>query len=45
MADQKVRVTTRLWSGEVRKADKSKEQKPAYEFSNGRKFVQPKASG
>jgi len=42
MADQKVRTTERLWSSEVKRADKSKEVKPTYEFSNGRKFVQPK---
>jgi hypothetical protein len=34
-----VRTTKTTWSSEVKKADKSKEEKPTYEFSNGRKFV------
>jgi len=42
MADQQVRTTTRGWRDEVKKADKRPEVKPTYEFSNGRKFVEPK---
>jgi len=42
MADQKVRTTQRPWSDEVRQADKTPEQKPAYVFSNGKRFDQPK---
>lgn len=33
--------TTKLFSEIVREADPTEEVKPAYEFSNGRKFVQP----
>lgn len=42
MADQKVRTTQRTWGDEVRKADKTREQRPAYEFSNGKKTQLPK---
>jgi hypothetical protein len=38
MADN---MTTKLFSELVREIDPSEEEKPAYEFSNGRKFVQP----
>lgn len=31
---------TRLWSQEVAEADPLPEEKPTYEFSNGRKFYE-----
>jgi hypothetical protein len=40
--DQTVKTSERLWSEEVKKADNTPEQKPTYEFSNGRVFVEPK---
>ena len=33
--------TTKLFSEIVHEIDPSEEEKPAYEFSNGRKFIQP----
>ena len=39
MAEEQVVTTSeRLWSEEVETADTSKEDKTAYEFTNGRKF-------
>jgi hypothetical protein len=39
-----VRVTTRLWSEEVRLADAGEgvldQRDPAYQFSNGRRFIE-----
>lgn len=42
MAEQTVKVTERPWADEVRKADPSREQRPAYEFSNGKRTELPK---
>jgi hypothetical protein len=33
-----VRTSTRSWDAEVKAADKTKEDKTAYRFSNNRKF-------
>ena len=33
--------TKKLWSEIVQEIDPREEERPAYEFSNGRKFVQP----
>lgn len=33
-------VRTRLWDAEVKQADSSPEDKTAYVFSNGRRFVE-----
>lgn len=41
MADTKVRTTQQSFADEVRRADKSPEPKPAYEFSNGTVKQQP----
>lgn len=42
MADsQKVVTTSRSWKAECDAADKTKEDKTAYQFSNGKKFVVP----
>lgn len=44
MTDEQTKVTTsdRLWSEEVERADAGEvEDKTAYQWSNGRKFVEP----
>lgn len=37
------KTRTKLWSQEVAEADPLPEEKPTYEFSNGRKFFEPKS--
>jgi hypothetical protein len=38
------KVRTRLWSQEVKEADPTPEEKPTYEFSNGRRFTETRSS-
>lgn len=40
MTDTTVKVRTTTWKAEVKRADPEPEQKPTYEFSNGRKFYE-----
>lgn len=43
MADeQTIRSSSALFGDVVKAIDPSEEVKPSYEFSNGRKFVEPK---
>lgn len=39
---EKVTSSTTLWSTVVKEADSSEEERPSYEFSNGRRYVDPK---
>lgn len=41
-ANQRVKMTERLWSEEVARADPTPEDTTVYVWSNGRKFVAPK---
>lgn len=39
---EKINSSTKLWSEECREADPTPEERPAYEFSNGRRFDEPR---
>jgi|APCry1669188970_1035186.scaffolds.fasta_scaffold66530_2 hypothetical protein len=40
--DSKINSSSVLFSQVVKNADPTDEEKPTYEFGNGRKFVEPK---